>query len=858
MRKPLQIPSDRHRLFQFATTRKKDSRAPEPASSPHIYWQKSLLVAVTILILSVVMTVHLVPDKIKLKAGDVSPREITAQRSVIFVNTVATAQNRQAARLSTPPVYDTDDRAAANAVKIVNELFGRIDSDRVMATEGAKRKEQAIAHLQTDFNGTLHDADLRALATMPPAVYQRLKDTTLHLVNDAMEREIKDLTDAGTASSDLRHARLDVRDSARDTLTSDSEVRVVEAVAERALQPNRLLNRKRTEAVRDAASRDVAPVYGRIVRGETIVAQGERVTQEHLDKLQGLGMLDPRFEIQTGAATCIVAALMVLLVSAYVKRALPRLYSDIRRLCLLSFIVLLSVIGLKLGAAMLGLQVTGGQLGYLAMMSVAAAGMLVSVLLDTALAVMVVALLAVLSGLVMNHEIRFTVLTLMSSLVAIANCQGVRSRANLLGTSVILSSANLGLAFLMGLLMRDSWQELLTGSGWAALMGFAATSIYWFGVLAFEKPFGILTHQTLLEMSSSDRPLLQQLCAVAPGTYAHSIMVGTLAEAGAQAIGADALLCRVAGYYHDIGKMKRPEFFVENQRNGNVHGRLSPSLSAIFITAHVKDGLTMAREHRLPQEIQDIIASHHGTTLIGYFYHQALTDCGGSDVAPPGLEERFRYPGPKPSTREAAVVMLADSVEAATRCLERPRRDRLEAEIARIVRGKIEDGQFDDCAITFKDIKGITDAFVHVLEAMMHGRIAYPKLTRTRPEAAPAEQIEAELPPTPQLTPVSSSIGLEETTQAARALLKQFEGISAKTAEEALKATAMEPGPGRSPDQPETEMKQITESIEENHASTGDERAAHTGKDQAASAGRQSPAASGGPLQGGGLRTVNQ
>jgi putative nucleotidyltransferase with HDIG domain len=238
-----------------------------------------------------------------------------------------------------------------------------------------------------------------------------------------------------------------------------------------------------------------------------------------------------------------------------------------------------------------------------------------------------------------------------------------------------------------------------------------------------------------------DRPLLQQLCAVAPGTYAHSIMVGTLAEAGAQAIGADALLCKVGGYYHDIGKMKRPEFFVENQRNGNVHGRLSPSLSAIFITAHVRDGLEMAKEYKLPMEIRDIIASHHGTTLIGYFYHQALTDCGGSDEAPPGLEERFRYPGPKPGSREAAIVMLADSVEAATRCLERPKKERLEAEIARLVSGKIEDGQFDECSITFKDIKGISDAFVHVLEAMMHGRVSYPKLAVEDDDAAPADTV---------------------------------------------------------------------------------------------------------------------
>ncbi len=863
MRKPLYNPSERPRFFQFATTRKKESTGSEHASSPHLYWQKTLLVTATILILSVVMSVHLVPDKVKLHLGDVSPREITAQRSVIFVNTVATQQNRQAARLSTPAVYDTDDRAATNATKIVNELFGRVDQARAMATEPGRRKELALQKLQTDFNGSLNDTDLRALAIMPPTVYQRLKESTLHLVSDAMDRDIKDLTDAGAQAADLRHARMDVRDSARDTFTSETEVHVAEAAAERALQPNRLLNRKRTEAVREAASRDVAPVYGRIVRGDTIVGQGEHVGQEHLDKLQGLGMLDPRLEIQTGAAICIVAALMVLLVSAYIKRTLPALFLDIRRLSLLSFIVLLSVIGLKVGAAMLGLQVTGGQLGYLAMMSVAAAGMLVSVLLDTALAVMVVALLSVLSGLIMNNEIRFTVMTLMSSLAAIANCQGVRSRANLLSTSVILSSANLGLAFLMGMLMRDSLPELLTGSCWAAVMGFAATSIYWFGVLAVEKPFGILTHQTLLEMSSSDRPLLQQLCAIAPGTYAHSIMVGTLAEAGAQAIGADSLLCRVAGYYHDIGKMKRPEFFVENQRNGNVHGRLSPSLSAIFITAHVKDGLTMAREHRLPQEIQDVIASHHGTTLIGYFYHQALTDCGGSDVAPPGLEERFRYPGPKPSTREAAVVMLADSVEAATRCLDRPKRERLEAEIARIVRGKIEDGQFDDCSITFKDIKGITDAFVHVLEAMMHGRITYPRLAVPTPEGVATEQLEAALPPTPNLTPITSVVmagQLEETTQAARALLKQFEGISARTAEEALRATA-QPEPelvARAQEPAQPELKQTIEDTEENNASTGDERAGYSGKDPAPAAGRQSPVAGGGPLQSGGLRTVNQ
>ena len=661
------------------------------------------------------MSVHLMPDKISLHLGDLSPRTITAQRSVIYADTVATDLAKQATRLSTPAVYDQNERATVNATRIANEIFDHLTRARAHIGKTAARTGELTqtAHiLQVEFGPTISEPQLRTLLVLSPAVFQRLHDTTLRLISDAMERQIKDQSDVAVVSSDLRHARHDVIDSARETLTSEPEVKMVALVAERALQPNYMLNRHKTDVARDSAARNVTTVFGRIVRGDSIIASGDHVTQEHLDKFQGLGLLDPRLEIQTEAAICILAAAMVLLVSVFVRRTLTTLYGDMRRLSLLSFIVLMSVLGLKVGATMLGLQFTGGQFGYLAMMSVSAAGMLVSVLLDTQLAVLVVALLSVLSGLIMNHEIRFTVMTLMSSLVGIGCCRPARTRSNLLSTSAILSCANLALVWLMGMLMRDSLSELVAGSCWAVLMGFAATSIYWFGVLAFEKPFGILTHQTLLEMSASDRPLLQQLCAIAPGTYAHSIMVGTLAEAGAQAIGADALLCRVAGYYHDIGKMRRPEFFVENQRNGNVHGRLSPSLSAIFITAHVRDGLEMAAEHKLPTEIREIIASHHGTTLIGFFYHQALMDCGGSDEAPPGLEERFRYPGPKPKTREAAVVMLADSIEAATRTLDRPKRDSLEAEITKIVRAKIEDGQFDDCSITFKDIKGISDAFL--------------------------------------------------------------------------------------------------------------------------------------------------
>jgi len=232
------------------------------------------------------------------------------------------------------------------------------------------------------------------------------------------------------------------------------------------------------------------------------------------------------------------------------------------------------------------------------------------------------------------------------------------------------------------------------------------------------------------------------------------MMVGTLAEAAAQAVEANALLCRVAGYYHDIGKMNQPDFFVENQRQENVHGRLSPSLSALIIIGHVREGVAMAKEARLPAEIRDIIAQHHGTTLISYFYHQALADNGGSAQVPPGLEERFRYPGPKPQTREAAIVMLADSVEAAARCIDKPNGEQLTNLVAGIVRGKIEDGQLDECSLTFQDVKRISDSFLHVLRAMMHGRINYP----TPAETAHVMSVHQLDPAPPKLSPEPLSL----------------------------------------------------------------------------------------------------
>jgi putative nucleotidyltransferase with HDIG domain len=239
----------------------------------------------------------------------------------------------------------------------------------------------------------------------------------------------------------------------------------------------------------------------------------------------------------------------------------------------------------------------------------------------------------------------------------------------------------------------------------------------------FEHFSGITTHLRLLDISNPSEPLLQRLLKEAPGTYQHSIMVANLAESAAQEIGADALLCRVGAYYHDIGKMKRPRFFVENQMGAeNPHDRLAPSLSTLIILSHVKDGVEIGRQAKLPDIMLDFIAEHHGTSLVSYFYHQA---CSRSQE--PVFEDDFRYPGPKPQSKETAIVMLCDGLEAAARTLSHPTPEKIEELVLKMVKHQLDDGQLDECDLSLKDVDRIRHSLIRSLQNVYHTRIEYPE-----------------------------------------------------------------------------------------------------------------------------------
>jgi putative nucleotidyltransferase with HDIG domain len=238
-----------------------------------------------------------------------------------------------------------------------------------------------------------------------------------------------------------------------------------------------------------------------------------------------------------------------------------------------------------------------------------------------------------------------------------------------------------------------------------------------------EGVFRVLTDIRLLELSNVSNPLLSQLAVKAPGSYNHSLVVGTLAEEGAKAIGANALFCRVAAFYHDIGKIRKPEYYIENQRGVNPHERLQPSMSALIISAHVKDGVRMAREAGLPEQIVDIIPQHHGTRLMTFFFEKAKKQAPAGSVV---NDDDFRYPGPKPQTKEAAIFMLADGVEAAARTIEEPTPSRLKEMIHRIASRVVLDRQLDSCDLTFDELDKIELAFHRALVGMYHHRVDYP------------------------------------------------------------------------------------------------------------------------------------
>ncbi|MDD3653391.1 MAG: HDIG domain-containing protein, partial [Desulfotomaculaceae bacterium] len=494
------------------------------------------------------------------------------------------------------------------------------------------------------------------------------------------------------------------------------------------IRPNCFVDNEKTRQQKEEAMAAVPTVIVSVKEGEKIIGEGEILTEEHLAKLQALGLIRTKLVFTSVLGTLLLVVLLTVVVLLFLYQQNREIYEQVGHLYLLGIIVL---VVLGVGKIIIAINVSrwpefSAQFGY--MVPMGAAGMLTAILLDSRLAVLVVAVMSLMLGVMTGNQLQFGLVGLIGGITGVYSVSKLSQRGDLARAGIYTSLANIVAIFAVGLVNETPFGLLISSSLALGSASGILSSILTNGALPFlESTFRLTSPVKLLELSHPNNILLKRLLTEAPGTYHHSIIVGNLAESAAEAVGGDSLLVRVGAYYHDIGKLKRPYFFIENQMTAeNPHDKIGPSLSTLIITSHVKDGVEIAREHKLPQGIIDIIEQHHGTSLVGYFYHKAME----SDHSESVTDEEFRYEGPKPQTREAAIVMLADSVEAAVRSLQNRTPARAEGLVRKFIKDKLNDGQLEECDLTFKDLDIIANAFVRVLSGVFHSRVEYPDMSQ--------------------------------------------------------------------------------------------------------------------------------
>ncbi|KPU44111.1 7TM-HD extracellular [Oxobacter pfennigii] len=662
-------------------------------------------VALFFIIYSLVVT-SIVPRQYNLSEGDIATDDIKSPMSAI--NEAETNKLRDEAVKKVKEAYVIDTTVRDLALQNVRDFFNKVfDIKSLQTIEDSPDK---IERLKSESIITLADDDYEAAIKANLNDLKSLSNYMIENLNKILSEEISDNEEELKAKQD------EFASNAKRNLKLSNELRNLAVdIGYALIKPNMIFDNKKTEEAVKEAQDSVTPV--RIQKDQIIVRRGEVVTEEHLQILSSLGMLEEQNKVYVllYIGIGILIALLEGIVIIYLFRFSPDILKDKGKLVLLSIITVLLLLITKFLSVY---QVSGF------IVPIAFASMLVAILIKPRLALILNSVLASLVTLMLGYNFDVFIVSLIGGSAGAIVVSRMHQRNDLITAGILVSFVNTLSILGIGLISSADIITVFKQSSLGILSGSLA-SIFTLGLLPFcESIFDIVTPIKLLELSNPNHPLLKKLLFEAPGTYHHSVLVGNLAEAATDAIDGNSLLARAGSYYHDIGKLKRPYFFKENQiTNENPHDKITPSLSTLIITNHVKDGVELAKKYKLPTVIRDMVEQHHGTTLVKYFFVKAINDNESqSDIA----ENQFRYPGPKPRSKEAAVVMLADSVEAAVRAIPSPTKAKIEDVVRKIVKDKLDDGQLDESDLTLKDINNITEAFLKVLNGIYHDRIEYP------------------------------------------------------------------------------------------------------------------------------------
>jgi hypothetical protein len=646
------------------------------------------------------------------RAGDVSPQDVVAPRTLEYISEISTTRQLEAAAQAVPPVYTLPDTAVARRqLERLRATLAYITSVRADTFATPEQKMADLAALE-DIH-IAQDTAGRILA-LSDARWQTIQQEAIVALEQVMRSTIRE--------DRVEEARRSVPALVSLALPEDQADIVAELVAGFVL-PNSIYSDELTEAARQAARDAVVPISRTYVTGELIVQRGQVLTPQMMEALDQLGLAQPGNRWQDVASAASLTSLIMLLVLLYVRRS-PLRY-DLRGLTIIVSLLMIFLFG--------GRMILPDHAIIPYIFPFAAFSLILASLYGTETAVFFTLPLAILISYNLPNSLDLTLFYLLSGIFGVFILGSARRVMSFFwaGTAIALAGSAVILAYRLPNPNADLL-GVLSLVGVAVVNGVASSSLTILLQYFLAQFLGLTTPLQLMEISRPDHPLLQFILRNAPGTYQHSLQVANLSEQAAEQIGADTLLTRVGALYHDAGKALKPFYFIENQVSNsvNLHEELDPVTSARIIIQHVKDGLDLADKYRLPRRVKDFIAEHHGTMITLYQYYQAVEAAGGDENLVD--EEEFRYPGPKPQSRETAILMLADSSEASVRA-ERPKdEDELRALLKKVIGNRLATGQLDETKLTLNDLDKIVESFTATLRGTYHPRIEYPKFDRIR------------------------------------------------------------------------------------------------------------------------------
>jgi len=681
-----------------------------------LFWLWVTVAAALVMVFSV-------PEAYDVGAGDVAPQNIAAPRDITFISEILSESARDDAARQVSPLYTAPDTTIAreqyNRARDVLAFLRAVRADTYGSEDERISNIRAVAELED-----MADVAIRATLRLPDSSWGRVQLEFLDLLDQVMRQE--EIRETDIAKIQRRLPTLVPLDMPQD------EAEVVEALVVQFLRPNVFYDDTATEAAREAAREAVVPAVRQYRSGEVVVREGQVITFLDAEALDQLGLTTSTASPRGGVSSIILAPVLTLAMGLLIRQFDPAALDGGWRELLIAI-----VLTIFLGLSWVMVR-SGALVPYL--YPGAAAAMLIATTVGRGPAVSAMLLLSAVTGWLSDQSMGYATMVLTGGLFAVLTLPRYEQTGPLFRSGMVdgVAQALVLLVFSYDQLGVDP-VGLLLKLGVCVLAGAVSGALAVGGLFVLTPLFDLTTTFRLTELSRPNHPLMQRMLREAPATFNHVMTVTSLAEQAAERIGANALLTRVGAYYHDIGKLARPYFFAENQQGlANPHDRLDAYTSLDILAGHVRDGMKLAEKYHLPAAVRDFIPQHHGTMRVSFLYRKAVEAAGGEE----GLvdEAQFRYPGPKPQSREALLVMLADSSEAAARARRPATPEELDELIGQILMARMRDGQLDDCPITMAELAEVRRTYVGLLRGAYHPRVQYPTqalAAPTPPEQAP-------------------------------------------------------------------------------------------------------------------------